>query len=195
MKPLVRAVDEYRLMGLISVAWGVVVGGVAAVIANHPLRLVASLLVEGAIFGIFMYLAVYGRYARNALKDAREISNPVRARPQDTRRWAAVRSAYMLVPLTAFSVFLLVGRGSATGAIGIIPGGGACLLVISRQIRRWESEHRAEILREPRWRWRREHGRRGRGVIDPQDFYYLRNDGPIPGSPAAGPSGTLPSHG
>jgi hypothetical protein len=195
MKPLVRAVDEYRLMGLISVAWGVVVGGVAAVIANHPLRLVASLLVEGAIFGIFMYLAVSGRYARNALKDALEISNPVRSRPQDTRRWVAVRSAYMLVPLTAFSVFLLVGRGSATGAIGIIPGGGALLLVISRQIRRWESEHRAEILREPRWRWRRENGRRGRGVMDPQDFYYVRNDGPIPASPAAGVSGPLSSHG
>jgi hypothetical protein len=59
---------------------------------------------------------------------------------------------------------------------GISAGLGIALLVTSRWWRHWEQEHHNSLLREPRWRWSQAGGSgwgRGRGIIDPQDFYVV----------------------
>jgi hypothetical protein len=131
-------------------------------------------------FGSAMYVVAYRRYIHEALEGAREVSSPEREDARHARRRVAVRAACVNLPLTAFFLALVLSGGTKGGLVGIIAGGGLTFLVHARQIRRWEKGHAVEILREPRWRWRREHGRWGRGVMDAQDFYFVMNDGAVP---------------
>ena len=64
----------------------------------------------------------------------------------------ATRSGVISAVASAFALVLLT-RGRAGGALlGILAGNGVTFLVLAWQIRRWETTHAVEILREPRWR-------------------------------------------
>jgi hypothetical protein len=194
-KPLARAQAEARLEGTVALGVSMLLGAVAVAVAAHPVKVLAGFVFAAVFFGAIMYVTVGRRYLRDALEGAREISTHPIETPKQTTRRAAARSAYINLPVAAFFALLLLVSGTEGSLIGIVAGNGLAFLALARTIRRWEATHSVQILREPRWRWRREHGHRGRGVIDPQDFYYVRNDDPVPGSRAAGLSGTLPSHG
>jgi hypothetical protein len=175
MKPLASPSEEYRLEGTIALGWSLLLGAIVAAIAAHPLRLVSSFVIGGAIFGAIMYVVLFHRYLRAALKQAGEISNPNRETRSETRRRVATRSGF--INLGAVFILLLLARGRTGGALlGFVAGNGVTFLVLARQVRRWEATHGVEILREPRWRGRWNEGRFGRGVMDPQDFYYVRMD-------------------
>jgi len=75
----------------------------------------------------------------------------------------------MLVPLVILA--LLNPARAVIGAISF--GNGVALLAIGRWIGRFEDERAMEVLRAPRWRWRRENGRTGRGIMDSRDFYTV----------------------
>jgi len=52
---------------------------------------------------------------------------------------------------------------------------GGALLATSRWFRHWEAENSAYLFRSPHYRWRRDRpdGRRGRGIMDPRDFFAV----------------------
>jgi positive regulator of sigma E activity len=176
MKPLASPREEFRLEGAIGLGLSVLLGVIVTATAAHPLRVLASFVIAGALFGAVMYVVLLRRYLGAALKQAREISNPQLEPLSDTRRRVATRSGVISAVASAFALVLLT-RGRAGGVLlGILAGNGVTFLVLARHIRRWETTHTVEILREPRWRGRWEQGRFGRGVIDPQDFYSLRAD-------------------
>jgi hypothetical protein len=174
MKPLASPAIEYRLMGGLSVGAGVLFGGVA--VATHkPVATVMGFLFGAAIFGGFMYLLSYRRFVRKAVTEAPDVSNAVRESSSSTKRRSSLRTLGIVVVMSGLA--LAFGNPLIVGAV--TAGNGAALLAVSRWISRWEQEHAAQVLREPRWRWSRQ-GKlgwgRGRGVMDPQDFYIVRSE-------------------
>jgi hypothetical protein len=179
LKPLASPAVEYRVTGALILATGILLG-VAAVAIQKPGPAAFRFLLLAVFFGGIMYLATYQRILRKAVTQARHLPNPVtREDPAATRR-RAVRKALLLSIIEV--VLALLFRDAALVG-GITAGGGAALLAASRWIERWERERVVHVLREPRWRWSRQ-GRwgwgRGRGAMDPQDFYIVRSDGPSP---------------
>jgi hypothetical protein len=138
--------------------------------AKRPLAALGGVLFMAVFFGGWMYLLVIRRYVRSALAEANEVAEVPRESTSSSTRRALPR---ILVLVIVFVPLALIGRGSPIIG-GIAAGSGATMLAASYAIGQWEREHSVEILREPRWRWRREKGRRGRGVIDSQDFYFVR---------------------
>ncbi len=170
MKPLASPVIEYRLIGVLSLAAAAVFGVVTLV--EGPAAGLVRFLFMTAFFGGFMYVVAYRRTCANAVKEAREISDPKREAPFATKRRAALMAFATLVAMTALAFLFqdpaLIG--------GITAGNGAAVLATGRWIERWEQEHSVQVLREPRWRWSSSGERgwgRGRGVMDPQDFYLV----------------------
>lgn len=179
LKPLASPAVEYRVNGALILATGIGLG-VAAVAIQNPGPAPFRFLFLAVVFGGIMYLATYQRFLRKAVTQARHLPDPVtREDPAATRR-RAVRKALVL---SIFEVILALLFRDAALVGGITAGGGAALLAASRWIKRWEREQAVQVLREPRWRWSRQ-GRwgwgRGRGAMDPQDFYVVHSEGPSP---------------
>ncbi len=184
-KPLASAATEWRLLG----NWLLVSGmlfGIAAVVIGPPLVALFLLCVFGAIWGASMYVLVVRRTARAAAVGAsRTPITPERETVNETRRRTFRTAALMFGPLAiwiaAFPTIQVHHHAvafTAPFASGAILGMGISLLVLSRWLRRWENEQAVCILREPHYRWNR-HGEkgwgRGRGMMDPQDFYVTRS--------------------
>src|ERR1035441_422220 len=179
LKPLASPAVEYRVTGALILATGIVLG-VAAVAIQTPGQAAFRFLFLAVFFGGIMYVATYQRFLRKAVTQARHLPDPVtREDPAATRR----RAVHRALLLSIFEVILAWLFRDAALVGGITAGGGAALLAASRWIERWEREQGVQVLREPRWRWSRQ-GRwgwgRGRGAMDPQDFYVVRSEGPSP---------------
>jgi hypothetical protein len=171
MKPLASPVAEYRLAGIAQLAGGLLFGVVGAVVAG-PVAAAAGLVLAGVLFATGMYRLAYRRYARAAVDGPAAAPTTEREPAGRTRRRVAVTSAALLIYTAAVALWTrtpaLVG--------GIVAGNGAALMLTSRRLRDWEHEHDSRLLREPRWRWSRSGSRgwgRGRGMMDPQDFYVV----------------------
>jgi hypothetical protein len=167
VKPLASPIVEYRLMGSIQIALGVALTVVAVVVDGPAAAIVV--LFEAALFGTLMYVLCYRRFARRVVADPRPA--PVEAREDSgatTRRVGLINAALGLS-------FLVIAVATVPSVVaGISVGNGAACLRVCRLWRRWEQEHGQALLREPRWRFsaagRRGWGR-GRGMLDPQDYY------------------------
>lgn len=158
-------------MGVVTVAGGLVLGFVAAVVEGS-LGLVVVLLLVGAFFGTAMYVLTYRRFIARAVDELSAAPIAAREPARSTKRRVAATSAALLVVV---AVVAAVTDSAALGG-GILAGNGAALMLTSRWLHRWEREHDTQLLREPRWRWSRKGKRgwgRGRGMMDPQDFYVL----------------------
>jgi hypothetical protein len=147
----------------------------ADVMDGTALKPLASPAVEYRVTGASM-LATGIALGVAAVTQARRLPDPfTREDPAATRRRAVRR----VLLLSIFEVVLAFLFRDAALAGGITAGGGAALLAASRWIERWEREQVVQVLREPRWRWSRQ-GRwgwgRGRGVMNPQDFYVVRSE-------------------
>jgi hypothetical protein len=175
VRQLASARREFQLDGAITLAWSVIVGGVLAATSQRPLRVLVGFAATAAIFGVGMYLAVYGRYVRAALTQAREISNPQRETRAATERRIALRATFGNILTSGALLLVMASGGLGRGFVGIIAGNGAALLALARDTARWERRHSLEVLREPRYRWGSNQGRFGRGVMDPQDFCFVRS--------------------
>jgi hypothetical protein len=177
MKRLASPVAEYGLMGVLQVAGGLALAIVAAVSQGLVVAVVGLLLV-GAFVGTWMYCLAYRRFVRRAVQEPAAAPSGEREPLNDTRRRVALITAALLLFMAL--VALLTNTPALVG--GIAAGNGAALMATSRWLRSWEDGHHRTLLREPRWRWSRKDERgwgRGRGMMDPQDFYVL-----TPGAPA-----------
>lgn len=171
MKPLASPVVEYRLMGIGELLGGLAFG-LVAVSVEDPVAAAAWLLGSAGVFGTWMYLTTYRRFARGAVQQPAAPLTAEREPHARTRRRIAMPIAALLVFFAANAV--LMAAPALVG--GVAAGNGAALLLTSRWLRRWEQAHQSRLLREPRWRWSRKGRRgwgRGRGVMDPQDFYVV----------------------
>jgi hypothetical protein len=163
-------VAEYRLTGLLELTGGLLFG-LAAVVIDGVAGIV-ELLLAVAFVSTWMYLVAYRRFARRAVRRP-AVAPATGGEPISHTRRRAALTVTGLVVLTA-CVALITHTPGLVG--GIIAGNGVALLATSRWLRRWEQAHGRRLLREPRWRWSREGERgwgRGRGLMDPQDFYVL----------------------
>jgi hypothetical protein len=177
LKPLASPALEYRMTGAFTLAAGIVLG-VAAVAIQKPGPAAFRFLFVAVFFGGFMYLVSYRQLVRKAVTQARHLPDPVTREDPAATRHRAVRKALLL---SIFEVILALLFRDAALVGGITAGGGVGLLAASRWIERWEREQGVQVLREPRWRWSRQERwgwGRGRGVMDPQDFYVVRSEGP-----------------
>jgi hypothetical protein len=173
MRPLRSPILEYRIEGALQLLGGVAIGVVAAS-TRRPVPVALGLLVGAVFFGGVMYVLVYRRYIGDAVRDARTV--PADAAYESgavTGRRVAMRALATLLPLLAFAVLLR----NPTVLAAIASGNGAVFLVLSRWMEHWQRQQGVQVLREPRYRWRRENKRRGRGVMDAQDFYVARRVG------------------
>lgn len=171
MRPLASPVTEYRVFGVAQLVGGLMFGVVAVAVAE-PVVAFVELALAAALFGASMYLIAYRRWVRSAVERPAAPSTPKLEPPATTRRRVVLVTTGQLVLLGAIAVMseipALVG--------GIAAGNGAALFLASRWLRNWELTHHSRLLREPRWRFSREgtHGwARGRGIMDPQDFYVV----------------------
>jgi hypothetical protein len=175
MKRLASPVTEYRLTGVLELAGGLALGVVAAV-NQGPEVAVVGLLLAGAFSGTWMYFLAYRRFARRAVQEPAAAPSGEREPLNDTRRRVALTTAALLLFI---AVAALPTDAGLVGGMAV--GNGAALMATSRWLRRWEGLHQRTLLREPRWRWSRKGERgwgRGRGMMDPQDFYVLTPDEP-----------------
>lgn len=167
MKPLRSPIREFRIRGVMDLVLALAVGVIAAT-EHRPVRVLFSVLVGAAIFGGVMYVLVLRRYMRDAALGAHQVaSDAAREAAASTWRRVTLGGLALDVPLLAL---ILVLRNPAILA-GIAAGNGAALITLSRWVQRWQDEHGAELLREPRYRWRRSDKHRGRGILDSRDFY------------------------
>lgn len=174
MRPLASPVTEYRLLGLLTAAGGVVLGVIGAVLED-PAVTGVGFAVAAAISGPWMYWLAYGRFARQAVREPGPAPPAGREPEQDTRRRAALTAGSLLLSFTVI--------GFLTHALGLIggiaAGHGAALAAAGHWLRGWEKRHQLLLLREPRWRWSRRGARgwgRGHGMMDTQDFYVITPD-------------------
>jgi hypothetical protein len=178
MKRLASPVTEYRLTGVLELTGGLALGVVAAV-SQGPVVAVVGLLLAGTFFGTWMYFLVYRRFARRAVQEPAAAPLGEREPLTDTRRRVALTTAGRLLFMAV--VALVTATPELVGGIAV--GNGAALMATSHWLRSWEDLHHRTLLREPRWRWSRKGKRgwgRGRGMMDPHDFYVL-----TPGEPPA----------
>jgi TRAP-type mannitol/chloroaromatic compound transport system permease large subunit len=167
MRPLRSPILEYRIEGTLQLLGGIAIGVVAAS-THRPVPVTLGWLVGAVIFGGVMYVLVYRRYIADAVRDAR--AAPADAAYESggmTGRRVATRALATLLPLLVLAVLLR----NPTVVAAILSGNGAMFLVLSRWMEHWQRQQGVQVLREPRYRWRRENKRRGRGVMDAQDFY------------------------
>jgi hypothetical protein len=168
VRPLVSPILEYRLMGRMQVALGCALAAVATA-AEGVLTAVVVVLFEAAFFGTVMYLVCYRRFARGVLADPAPAPTEEREPEAATlRRIGSTTGALAL----SFVVIAALTVPSVVAGVGL--GNGAACLQVARLWRRWEDEYGRLLLREPRWRFSRAGRRgwgRGRGMLDPQDFY------------------------
>jgi len=66
MRPLASPREEFRLEGAIVLGLSVVLGTIVAATATHPLRVMASFVIAGAIVRALMYVVLFHRYLRAA---------------------------------------------------------------------------------------------------------------------------------
>jgi hypothetical protein len=171
MKRLASPVAEYGLMGVLQVAGGVALG-IAAAVREGLVVAVVELLLVGGFVGTWMYGLAYRRFVRRAVQEPAAAPAGGREPLNVTRRRVALTTAALLLFMAL--VALVTNTPGLVGGSAV--GNGAALMATSRWLRRWEDEHNRTLLRERRWRWSRK-GEcgwgRGRGMMDPQDFYVL----------------------
>jgi hypothetical protein len=182
VRPLASAREEFRLVGSVALGLSLVLGAVLAATRAHPGRFAVAFGAVALFFGGVMYAAFLRRYVRTALEQAESVSSPQLETQGQTARRVTARSLAVNAPFVAF-VLLMFGPRSSGGAIlGIAAGNGIGFLALARRVRRWEARNAVYVLREPRWRGAPYKGRLGRGIIDPQDFYFVcRDAGPPEG--------------
>ena len=174
MRALVSPVTEYQLHGIAQIAGGLGIAIVAAVTAG--VGSVVLLLATALLAGPLMYVLVYRRFARAAVKEPPPAPSDEHEPLVSTRLRVARIEAVLIVFLAAFALLT-----DAAPVAGILLGNGAAVVATARWLRRWQRAHNATVLREPRWRFNREGRRgqaRGRGIMDPQDFYVVTSRAP-----------------
>jgi hypothetical protein len=168
VRPLVSAVFEYRLMGRAMLLAGAVMVGVGALIESARDALV-GLLVPLAVVTPGMYLLIYRRFLRAAAENPPPAPTDARERRTVTVRRVAASTAPPIIVAGTFAA--LTGLPSPFGALLI--GNALAMLTATRSLAAWERAN-GPLLREPRVRFNRPGSRgwaRGRGRMDPQDFY------------------------
>jgi hypothetical protein len=116
-----------------------------------------------------MYLLTYRRFLREAVERAPRVpSTATLERARTTLRRVLAWALGSLAPVLVVAIAL---RGSATVVGAILAGNGTALLALSRWAACWQDRHDLRLLKEPRYRWRRDNGRPGRGLLDSRDFY------------------------
>jgi hypothetical protein len=176
MKRLASPVTEYRLAGIVQLAGGLGLGA-AAVVSQGPAAALAELVLTAAFVGTWMYFLAYRRFARRAVQEP--ASAPL-GEPESRNRTRRRVGLATLAQLLFLAGVALLTHTPALGG-GAALGNGGALMATSRWLGRWEDRHQTTLLREPRWRWSREGKRgwgRGRGMMDPQDFYVLTHGEP-----------------
>ncbi len=154
-------------MGMVQLVGGAALTAVA-IADQGAVAAVVAVAFGASVYGGLMYAWLYRPAVRRGVED------PALA-PTDDREpgWATTRRILAITgPMLV--IFLLVAVASGTPGIvaGIAVGNGAAVWWTSCWLRRWELQAGRRLLREPRWRGRRqETGGWGRGVFDPQDFY------------------------
>jgi hypothetical protein len=171
VKPLRSPIAEFDALAAVQLAAGAGTG-IAVTLADGPGGLLAWTC-AGAFFGTFMYLLAYRRFARDAVKTPAEAPAAAIEPTAETHQRS---SAYALAQAVVV-VLLALSLGSFVLG-GFLAGNGCALLVVSRSLSRWERRYGARLLRAPERRWR---GWRGRGMLDPAD-YYLQSAQAAPGS-------------
>jgi hypothetical protein len=162
-------------MGLGELAGGLALG-VVAMVVEHRVAALAGLLVAAALYGTSMQIVVYRPFARRAVQEPAAPPTAERESVTETRR----RIVLMISALLVTGAALAIVSQSPALVGGIAAGNGAALLLTSRRLRGWEREHDSRLLREPRWRLRRNGGGIGRagGAMDPRDIYVLASGDP-----------------
>jgi hypothetical protein len=155
-------------MGVVQIALGCALAVVAMIVEGLADAAVVVVF-EAAFFGTVMYLICYRRFAR------RVVADPPPAPVDEREDSAATARRVVLTNATLGLSFVVIAVATIPSVVaGISLGNGAACLRVCRLWRRWEQEHGRALLREPRWRFsaagRRGWGR-GRGMLDPQDFY------------------------
>jgi hypothetical protein len=166
-----------------------VIGGLAyfivALVVDGTVTAVIDLLV-GPLVALGMYVVVR-RWLPGKVADLPTPTTPDReALPRTLRRVAAV-AAMELILFGGFSVLFetwspLGGTSDAWSLFaGLVVAFGVILVLTSRWLHEWGTNHQSEILREPIWRWSREGRRRwgsGSGAIEPKSGYFAASTGP-----------------
>jgi hypothetical protein len=168
MRPLVSPVFEYRLMGRAMLLAGAGMVG-AGVLVEGALDALLGLLVPLAIVTPWMYLLVYRRFLRAAAENPAPAPTDAREPRTVTVRRVVASTAPTIIVAVAFAV--LTGVPSPLG--GLLIGNALAMLSATRWLAAWERAN-GPILREPRIRFNGAGGRgwgRGRGRMDPRDFY------------------------
>jgi hypothetical protein len=153
---------------------GAVMVGVGALIEG-ALDALFGLLVPLAIVTPWMYLLVYRRFVRAAAENPAPAPTDAREQRTVTVRRVAASTAPMIIIGVAFAV--LTGLPSPFG--GLLIGNALAMLMAARWLAAWERAN-GQLLREPRFRFNRTGRRgwaRGRGRMDPEDFYRVPSSG------------------
>jgi hypothetical protein len=169
MRPLARATTEFRCIGLAWLAVGVALFAIEVSGARHPAAAVAGVILTAVIWVICQRLRLSGRYMEEALASPPELDSPeIEPRSKTVLRVVA-RGAVLL----AIYVALVLALDTLALAAGFALGGAVDDALILRRLCRFESSRGLLVLRDPRWRWRRNRAeqRFGRGIMDAQDYY------------------------
>ncbi|MBS1880690.1 MAG: hypothetical protein JST31_14360 [Actinobacteria bacterium] len=176
-EPLALAVLEFRWDG-IALAIAGFLFGIAAVVAERPLRAVLILVFFAAPFGLMFYLVVIRKMVARAAAGAAPLSDvrieDVAAMRRRILRTTGIQIAGGVVIALVATVEHIPGLAIGGGALLGIGGG---MLAASQWFAGWQEEQSATLFRRPAYRWRRDPktGRRGGGVMDPRDFFVLRS--------------------
>lgn len=173
MRPVASPVLESRIAACFELA----LGGAGGAIASAEWSAAGTLfrlLFGGAIYGVCMHFWCYRRLVARALDDPGSLDHPAR---EDRSRTIARGLAFQGLPALAlllavwwWNVEFLAVTSSFSIAIGCNNAW------ITRRYRIWEIDHHAALVREPRYRWRRDPARGGRfggGIFDARDFYFV----------------------
>ena len=165
VKPLVRAVYEYRVTALGQLAVGIALG-LAGLALSDPAAGAVGWAVAALLFWSLFYWLVMRRNADRFLDEPPAPPTDERESASATRKRLAKRD----LPLAIVLIALAFTWDAPELAGGIVAGGGLAFVMLYRRVSAWEEHHRSVLLREPRWRFSRPGPRgwgRGRGLDGP----------------------------
>jgi hypothetical protein len=177
-EPLALAVLEFRWDG-IALAIAGCLFGIAAVVAERPLRALLILVFFAVPFGVMFYLLVFRKMVARAAAGATPLSHVRTEDVAEMRRRVLRMTGIQIAGGIVIALVATVVQDSPGLAIvgGGLLGIGGGMLAASDWFAGWQREHSATLFRRPAYRWRRDPktGQRGGGVMDPRDFFVLRS--------------------